>query len=106
MLIAKRTLDECEHRIFRYHLILGADWKLCCRQMKLDRGNFFHAVYRIQQKLGRAFAETQPYGIFPLDEYFGGTIHNQAVAARVMRQERPEIRRLMFPLARPMRPAA
>jgi hypothetical protein len=32
-------------------------WKLCCRQLGTDRGNFFHAVYRIEQKLGRVFAE-------------------------------------------------
>jgi hypothetical protein len=40
----------------------------------MDRGNFFHAVYRIQQQLGRAFRETKPFALFPLDEYFGGTI--------------------------------
>jgi hypothetical protein len=42
--------------------------------MNLDRGSFFHTVYRIEQRLGRAFAETRPYSIYPLDEYFGGTI--------------------------------
>jgi hypothetical protein len=46
---------------------------LCCRQMQMEKGLFFHAVYRIQQKLGRAFRETRPYPLFPLDEYFGAT---------------------------------
>ncbi|MEO7650250.1 MAG: hypothetical protein ABIZ80_07260 [Bryobacteraceae bacterium] len=73
-IISRRTLDELEMKIFRYHFILGADWRLCCRYMKLERGAFFHIVYRIQQKLGRAFRETEPYSLFPLDEYFGGTI--------------------------------
>ena len=73
-LIAKRTLGEFEYRIFRYHFLLGADWRLCTRQMRLDRGSFFHTVYRIEQRLGRAFAETRPYSLYPLDEYFGGTI--------------------------------
>lgn len=73
-LITRRTLDDFEHRIFRFHYLLGADWRLCCRQLNIDRGNFFHAVYRIQEKLGRVFRETQPYALFPLDEYFGGTI--------------------------------
>lgn len=71
-LIARRSLDEEEHRLFRYHFVLGAGWKLCARKLQLDRGNFFHAVYRIEQKLGRAFRETEPYPLFPLDEYFNG----------------------------------
>jgi hypothetical protein len=71
-LISRRTLDELEHRLFRYHFLLGANWKLCTRKLHIDRGNFFHAVYRIEQKLGRAFRETEPYSLFPLDEYFHG----------------------------------
>jgi hypothetical protein len=47
-LVSHRVLDEEEDRIFRYHFLLGADWKLCCRKLHMDRGNFFHAVYRIE----------------------------------------------------------
>jgi len=54
-LVARRTLSEFEYRLFRYHFLLGADWKLCARKLRIDRGNFFHAVYRIEQKLGRSF---------------------------------------------------
>ena len=71
-LISRRHLTEAEHRIFRFHFLLGADWKLCCHRLGMDRGTFFHHVYRIQQTLGKAFAETQPYALFPLDEYFNG----------------------------------
>jgi hypothetical protein len=73
-LVSRRALSDEEHRLFRYHFLLGADWKLCCRQLKMDRGNFFHAVYRIEQKLGRTFAELKPYALFPLDEYFSGIV--------------------------------
>jgi len=76
-LVSRRELDAEELRVFRFHFLLGADWKLCCRQLGMDRGNFFHAVYRIEQKLGRVFAELEPYGLYPLDEYFGGAIHRQ-----------------------------
>lgn len=76
-LVSKRYLDESEFKIFRYHFLLGADWKLCCRQLKMDKGTFFHAVYRIQQKLGRAFRELQPYALFPLDEYFGPVVRKE-----------------------------
>ena len=71
-LISRRSLDEFEHRLFRYHFLLGADWKLCSRKLGIDRGNFFHAVYRIEQKLGRVFRELKPYALFPVDEYFHG----------------------------------
>jgi hypothetical protein len=71
-LISKRCLDDFEQKLFRYHFLLGADWKLCSRQLHIDRGNFFHGVYRIEQKLGRTFRELEPYPLFPLDEYFHG----------------------------------
>jgi hypothetical protein len=51
---------------------MGADWKLCCYKLQMDRGNFFHAVYRIEQKLGRVFRELEPYALFPVNEYFHG----------------------------------
>jgi hypothetical protein len=78
-LVSRRVLEEEEHRIFRYHFLLGADWKLCCRRLNMDRGNFFHAVYRIEQKLGRTFAELEPYPLYPLRDYFSGVIRRQAL---------------------------
>ena len=71
-LVSRRTLNEFEYKIFKYHFLLGADWRLCARRLKVDRGNFFHSVYRIEQKLGRVFSELQPYGLYLLDEYFHG----------------------------------
>jgi len=82
-LVAKRTLGELEHRVFRYYFLLGADWKLCSRQLKIDRGTFFHTVYRVEEKLGRAYAETEPYALFPLDDYFGGSARRVQVRAFV-----------------------
>lgn len=73
-LVSRRYLDDNEYRLFRFHFILGADWKMCCRRLKMDRGSFFHEIYRIQQKLGRVFRDLQPYALFPLDEYFGGAV--------------------------------
>ena len=71
-LVSRRTLTELEHRIFRQHFLLGADWKLCCQRLQMDRGNFFHGVYRIEQKLGRVFRELEPYALFPVSDYFHG----------------------------------
>jgi len=77
-LVSRRALDDLEYRIFRYFFLLGADWKLCCRQLKMDRGTFFHEVYKIEQALGRTFAELQPYPLYPLNEYFGGIVKKEA----------------------------
>jgi len=74
ILVSRRYLDEDERRVFRFHYLLGADWRLCCRKLNMDRGNFFHFVYRIQQKLGRVYRELEPFSLYPLDEYFQGTM--------------------------------
>lgn len=71
-LVSRRVLNEYDHEVFRWHCLLGADWKVCCLQLRIDRGTFFHDVYRIEQQLGRTFAEIRPYPLWPLDEYFGG----------------------------------
>jgi hypothetical protein len=78
-LVSRRVLDEEEYRVFRFHFLLGADWKLCCRQLRMDRGNFFHMVYRIEQKLGHTFADLKPYALYPLDQYFGGAVRKGTV---------------------------
>ena len=78
-LIARRVLDEEEHRLFRIYHLLGADWRLCRRQMNVERGAFFHTLSRIERKVGQAFAETEPYALYPLDEYFGGVTRDEPV---------------------------
>src|SRR5581483_9700255 len=65
-LVVKRTLNEAEYRLFRYHFLLGANWKLCSRALHMDRGSFFHEVYRIENKLGQTFAELEPFALYPL----------------------------------------
>lgn len=78
--VSRRNLTDFEYLVFRNHFLLGADWRLCCRQMKIDRGEFFHAVYRIQNQLGRVFRELQPYGLYPVSEYFASTVPKNNVA--------------------------
>ena len=92
-LVSKRSLDEEEYRIFRFHFLLGADWRLCCRRLEMDRGNFFHAVYRIQQKLGRVFRELEPFALFPLDEYFGGAIRKVQTRSNLLTMPDPAKRK-------------
>jgi hypothetical protein len=96
-LIARRTLDDFEYQLFRYHFMLGADWKLCSLRLRTDRGNFFHTVYRIEQKLGRALREVEPYPLFPLDDYFHGP--SRMSPARALAKARPaRASHLEFPM--------
>ncbi|MBS1831656.1 MAG: hypothetical protein JST65_03030 [Acidobacteria bacterium] len=78
--VAKRTLREDEHRIFRMHFLLGGTWRICCDKLGIDKGTFFHAVYRIEERMGRVLREMKPYALYPLDEYFSGVRmdHNAA----------------------------
>lgn len=87
VVIARRTLDETDLKLFRFHFLLGADWKLCCNRLGLDRGSFFHAIYRIQQKLGKAFRETLPYPLFPVYEYLD---ESRQPAASLLQQPEQE----------------
>jgi hypothetical protein len=80
-LVSRRVLDDYEHRLFRFHFLLGADWRLCCRQLQMDRGTFFHSIYRIEQRLGRVFAELEPYALYPVSEYFGGLIRKEPTSS-------------------------
>lgn len=68
--IAKRTLSEDQHRVFRIHFLLGASASLCIERLALDRGAFFHAAVEIEQRVGRALRETQSHPLYPIDEYF------------------------------------
>jgi hypothetical protein len=103
-LVSRRTLDEYEYVIFKSHFLLGADWNLCCRKLNLDRGEFFHEVYRIQQKLGRTFRELEPHALFPLDQYFNSRTKDPieiSASFKVETEAAPKLEPLLrFPLKR------
>lgn len=104
-LLTRRTLDDFEFKIFRYTFLLGADWQFCAARLNIDKGNFFHMLYRIEEKLGRAYSSVEPYPLYPLDEYFGG-----AVRARNVRMPKGRVRvrgeaKERLPMV-PRRPAA
>jgi hypothetical protein len=77
-LVSRRTLEDFEYQLFRVHYLLGADWRLCCRQLKMERGVLFHHLYSIENRLGRVFAELTPYALYPLSEYFAGATRRDA----------------------------
>ncbi len=73
-LIARRMLDDGDYQLIHVYFVEDGRPEVCGERMKLDHGNFFHAVYRIEQILGRAFSETRPYALYPLDEYFSASV--------------------------------
>lgn len=92
-LLSRRMLggpDTLAYRLFRLHFLRGADWKLCTRKLRLNRGEFFHEVYRIEEKLGRAYRETAPFALFPLDEYFTNSCHSRLADTSTGREVRKE----------------
>jgi hypothetical protein len=74
-LCARRVLTGTELRLFEmYELGAGWEWQECARVLRMDRGNFFHAVYAVERKLGKAFSSAGPWGLFPMRRYFGGGV--------------------------------
>jgi hypothetical protein len=107
ILVSRRHLDAEEMRVFKAHMLLGADWKLCCRQLGMTRGDFFHMVYRIMHKLGRAFAETAPYPLFPLADYYESYCGLElGIACSLRELRRLNTRHRPRPLIPPLRKAA
>lgn len=103
-LVTRRCLTDEEYRIFKFHYLLGADWKMCCRRLGMEKGRFFHAIYRIEAKLGRCYRELEPYALFPLDEYFHGGW--KSAPAQIPPSNVVPIRgKLSFPAIRPRKAA-
>lgn len=69
LLTAKRTLDEKQLIIYRSYLLDERPWFEVEPKTKLGRGNFFHEVYRVEERLGRAFLDSP---VFPPQAYFSG----------------------------------
>jgi len=89
LLMTRRLLDDAEYRIFKIHYLLGADWRLCTKKLNMDRGEFFHVIYKIEARLGREFREQQPYGLYPLDEYFSGATRDVVTPCAVRQGPQP-----------------
>jgi len=70
ILVARRVLNDEEYQVFKWHFLLGADWRLVERKTGISRSHFFHHVYRLEQKLGLTFHELRPYPLHPLEDYF------------------------------------
>ncbi len=68
--ISRRTLDNTEWKFFDLHFLQDLPWRVCAPALGMNRGQFFHATYRLMVKLGAAFMETKPYPLYPVEDYF------------------------------------
>jgi hypothetical protein len=98
-LVSRRALTLHQHRVFRFHFLLGADWSVCCAKLGLQRGEFFHEVYRIEEALGRVFRELQPHSLFPLDEYFASTTGAAACSSAEPGDVAPQVPKVRYSVA-------
>lgn len=66
---SNKFLADLHLKIFDLHLSRGFCWYNVAQLVGLDRGNFFHCVYRIKMVAGRAFVEGR-VPLYPINEYF------------------------------------
>lgn len=86
VLIAARVLcrGTKEHQLFTFRYLLGADIALVQRRMRITPAEYGRMDAHVIQVLGRAFRETEPYSLYPIDEYFSsGNRRDETPADRV-----------------------
>jgi hypothetical protein len=67
-LAARRVLTPRQQELLRIHFLESKPWKEAAPLLRMNRGEFFHEVYRTESILGKELARA---GVYPLDEYFG-----------------------------------
>ena len=95
VMLANRVLADrpLERAVFEAYHVDDLEWQVAAPRVNreihpprpLDRGRFFHAVYRVEMLLGKAIVDTRPYSLFPPNGYFSGFIipPNSLPASRV-----------------------
>jgi hypothetical protein len=67
--IAATSLARGQQKLLRLHFIEERRWQDCLVPLDLDKGEFWHEAYRVQERMGKALAEA---GLWPVGSYFGG----------------------------------
>jgi hypothetical protein len=94
-LITRRVLTGMEATIMECHFYDGLPWRQCLAALsahhtKVDRGLFFHSVFRIEQKLGRRFLLNPKTALYPLSRYVASSA-SHATSHKAF--DRPRIQR-------------
>jgi hypothetical protein len=82
VLLARRALADrpIEWAVFEAYHVAELEWMDAIPRVNqtlhlarpLNRGNFFHAVYRTEEIIGSTLLRTQPYSLYPPRAYFAG----------------------------------
>jgi hypothetical protein len=82
LMLARRVLADrpVERAVFEAYHVDNLEWRIAVPRVNhllrpprpLNRGSFFHAVYRAEGLLGRAIVDCRPYSFFPPRQYFSG----------------------------------
>lgn len=104
VIAARRALDAEGMRLFVLYFIQHADWRACAKKLRMDRGQLFHALYRMEALLGRAFLETRPYSIYPRAYFSGRCFADGQFPQRSSDGTSPSTRAPFDPLCRPTEP--
>ena len=85
----KALAGRCtELAVFEAYHLAGDDYKSATVSsarktgIALNRGMFFHAVYRIEEICGAALRSTRPHALFPLDSYYSARVVRPSQIAR------------------------
>jgi hypothetical protein len=94
-LLARRVLADrpVELAVFEAYHLDDLEWlvavprinRLLRLALPLNRGSFFHAVYRAEGLLGAAIVDSRPYSLFPPRDYFSSFLisSNSLATSRV-----------------------
>lgn len=82
IMLARRALAHrpVELAVFEAYHVADLEWLAAVPRVNrilhlprpLNRGSFFHAVYRAEGLIGAAIVSTRPYSLFPPRQYFAG----------------------------------
>jgi hypothetical protein len=75
-----KTLAGLEAEVFALHVLQGIQAPACLRMIGVDSGNFWHAVYKVQEQLGQLMLER---GLFPRQYFNGHHVEDLAAGGRL-----------------------
>jgi hypothetical protein len=84
--VSRGVLTDIEWRLFNLHFIERHSERVCARRLNMLRAD--PAIHDIEERLGRAFRELQPYPLYPLLEYFSP---GKAQPSRLASTEAPSL---------------
>lgn len=70
-LAARRVLDAAHYRMFQVTFVRAVPFPASARELALDRGNYFHSVYRIKAAVGKEAYEAR-WPLWPFFRYERG----------------------------------